>query len=99
MVRHCEKIIERTVWRPLPRDYELAHVESIDGKVHQSVLFCVIATEPLQVDDQDGRDVVDLDFFDGLLMVEAAIAVPGIRLGEFLWPVELPEAVVDADSF
>ena len=32
-------------------------------------------------------------------MVDASVAVPSICLGQFLGPVELAEAIVDADPF
>ena len=57
------------------------------------------ATESLQVDYQHGWHIVDLDLLDGLFVVDAAIAVPGVGLRKLLWPVELPETVIDADTF
>ena len=39
-----------------------------------------------------------MDLLDGLLVVDAPVAVPCVGLGELLWAIELPEAVVDADT-
>ena len=98
MIRNREKIIQRSIGRSLPRDHEFTHVETLHREVNERVLLCMVATEPLQIDDQDGRDVVDLDFLHCLLVVEASVAVPGIRLGQLFWPIELPEAVINADA-
>ena len=58
----------------------------------------MITTESLQVDDENRRHIVDLNLLDRLLMVDTTIAVPSIRLRQLLWSIELPEAVVDADT-
>ena len=57
------------------------------------------ASEALQVDDEHGRNIVDLDLLHGLLMIQTPIAVPCVRLGQLLRSVELSEAVVNADAF
>ena len=62
-------------------------------------MLCVTASEALEVDDEDGRHVVDLDLLHGLLVVKAPVTVPGVRLRQLLWSVELSEAVVNADAF
>ena len=59
----------------------------------------MVASEPLQCDDQYRRDVVDLYLFNSLFMVQASITVPSIRLWQFLRSVELSEAIIDADTF
>ena len=39
-----------------------------------------------------------MDLLDSLLVVNAPVAVPGVGLGELLWTIELPEAIVNADT-
>lgn len=98
MVGDCEEVVNGSVGWAVSGDDELRHVQAILGKIDQSVLLGLVATEALQVDDEDGWHVIDLDLLDGLLMVNAPVAVPCVRLGEFLWSVKLPEAIVDADA-
>ena len=59
----------------------------------------MVASESLKIDDKNWRDVVDLDLFDGLLVIKTPVAVPCVRLRQLFWPIELPEAVIDADTF
>ena len=58
----------------------------------------VAAAEALEVDDEDWRDVVNLDLLDCLLVLDASVAVPGIRCSELFWSIKLPEAVVDGHA-
>ena len=99
MVGDCEEVVNGSVGWAVSGDDELRHVQAILGKIDQSVLLGLVATEALQVDDEDRWHVVDLDLLDGLLVVHASVAIPCVRLGELLWPIELPEAIVYADPF
>jgi len=80
VIAHSKQIIKWPVWRAFPRDDKLAHVEALHREVHQRVLLGVVAPEPLQIDYQDGWDVVHLYFLDSLLVIDAAVAVPCVSL-------------------
>ena len=99
VIRDSKQVIEWSIGRHLTRDYELGHIQAIDWEIDQGILLGVITTESLQVDYQDRRHVVDLDLLDSLLVVNTAITVPCISLGELFWSVELSEAVIDAYTF
>ena len=99
MVGDSEEVVDGPMGWVIPGYDELRHVQAILRKVDQSILLRLVATEALQVDDEDRWHVVDLDLLDGLLVVHASVAVPCVRLGELLWPIELPEAIVYADPF
>ena len=99
MVRDGEKIVEWSVWRALSRHHKLAHVQSFDWEIYQCILLRMTASESLEVDDQHGWHIIDLDLLDSLLVVDAAIAVPSVGLRELFWSVELPETVIDAHAF
>ena len=99
VIRDSKQVIERSIGRHLTRDYEFGHIQAIDWEIDQGILLGVITTESLQVDYEDRRHVVDLDLLDSLLVVNTAITVPCISLGELFWSVELSEAVIDAYTF
>ena len=99
VIRDGEEVVEGPVRRPFTTHNELRHVQAILREVDEGVLLGMAAAEALQVDDEDGWHVVHLDLLDGLLVVQAPLTVPGVRLRQLLRPVELPEAVVDADAF
>ena len=40
-----------------------------------------------------------MDLLDGLLVLKASIAVPGVLVRQLLWSVELTETVVNANTF
>ena len=64
--------------------------------MHQSVLFSVVTSEPLEVDNQDRRYVVYLNLFHSLFVGNTSVAIPGICLRKVLRLVELSEAVLNA---
>ena len=66
--------------RLFARHYKLTHVKPAQWEVYERVLLGVIASEAFQIDNQDRRHVVNLDFLQGLLVVYASIAIPGIGL-------------------
>jgi len=55
--------------------------------------------ESLQIDNQDRWHIVHLDLLYSLLVVHTSIAIPCVCLRKLLWPIELPEAVIDTDTF
>ena len=59
----------------------------------------MVASEPLQCNDQYRRDVVNLYLFNSLFMIQTSITVPSIRLRQFFRSVELSKAIIDTDPF
>ena len=64
--------------------------------MHQSVLFSVVTSEPLEVDNQDRRYVVYLNLFHSLFVGNTSVTIPSICLRKVLRLVELSEAVLNA---
>ena len=62
-------------------------------------MLSVIASEPLKVNNQDRRHVVNLDLFHSLFVGDTSVAIPGVCLRKVLWFVELSEAVLYAHIF
>ena len=98
MVGDGKEVVDGPVGWIVSRYYELRHVQAVLGKIDQRILLRLVAAETLQIDDKHGWHVVDLDFLDSLLVVDASVAIPCVRLGEFLWTIKLPEAIIYADS-
>ena len=59
----------------------------------------MVATESLQIDDQNWWHIIHLNLLDCLFMIETTITVPSIGLRKFFWSVELPETIIDANTF
>ena len=94
-----EQIIDRSMWWLVPRDYKLRHVKTIFWEIYQCILLWLIATEPFEINDQNWWYIIDLNLFNGLLMIHASVTVPCISLRKFLGSVELSKTVINAHTF
>lgn len=61
-------------------EYEVAHFKTFKRELHLSILFLLHAFEPLQINDQNGWSLINLDLFNSLLMHFTSTAKPSILM-------------------
>ena len=101
VVNHAMQIVNESVLTDflLRVKHIWCHVQAINGEVdlvvHLLVEHDIVLLEPIEAEDEDGSDSIQLNLLECVLVLFAAAAVPAVLRAETLCNTELLKTALD----